>query len=73
MRKSYDYGHFVVYILALILFSLSFPNLKAVFRRFGQFRSKLGLISYFERLSKIFENFEGPYKGFLAVSMEIHE
>ena len=55
MRKSYDYGHFVVYILTLILFSLSFPNLKADFRRFDQFWSKLGLIPYFELLWKIWK------------------
>lgn len=32
MRKSYDYGHFVVYILALILFSL-FSTILSWFRQ----------------------------------------
>ena len=73
MRKSYDYGHFVVYILALILFSLSFPNLKVVFRRFDQFRSKLELFRILSVFQKFLKNFEGPYKGFWAVSMKIHE
>ena len=62
MRKSYDYGHFVVYILTLIPFSLSFRHLKADFSRFCTFFFKLGPFSYRHSLIgalwTVFEDFE---------------